>query len=180
MSVLVKLSDLVKSAVSSKNSLYAGVLAATALFGCQTSIQAQGQAQDNATRPTTSSPVINTMSSVPAGSEMVKSKDPLAVYRASGIDGEQERQIRKFAKDFEDQQKVRLKLMGNLLKEMRAIELMADPDEKKAMSKQGEINKVYAEICNERIKLLLRIRNVLTFEQKERLVKNIQKTQDGN
>lgn len=111
---------------------------------------------------------------------MVKSKDPLAVYRASGIDGEQERQIRKFAKDFEDQQKVRLKLMGNLLKEMRAIELMADPDEKKALAKQGEINKVYAEICNERIKLLLRIRNVLTFEQKERLVKNIQKTQDGN
>jgi Spy/CpxP family protein refolding chaperone len=135
---------------------------------------AQAQGQDNATRPTTVSPII------PTGSEMVKSKDPLAVYRASGIDGEQERQIRKFAKDFEDQQKVRLKLMGNLLKEMRAIELMADPDEKKAMSKQGEINKVYAEICNERIKLLLRIRNVLTFEQKERLVKNIQKTQDGN
>ena len=111
---------------------------------------------------------------VPAGSEMVK-RDPLKIYRESGIDSEQEQKIRRLAKEFEDQQRVRLRLLGNMLKDMRSLELEPAPDEDKVMSKQGEINKVQNEINNERIKLLLAIRNVLTVEQKQRLVSNIQR-----
>ncbi len=116
---------------------------------------------------------------LPAGTEVARAKDPLAVYKEAGIDLEQERKIRKFAKEFEDQQRVRLKLMANLLKEMRQLELLPDPDEKKALDKQVEINKVQNDISIERIKLLLRIRNVMTFEQKERLVSLIQKNLSG-
>jgi Spy/CpxP family protein refolding chaperone len=111
---------------------------------------------------------------VPAGSEMVK-RDPLKIYRESGIDSEQEQKIRRLAKEFEDQQRVRLRLLGNMLKDMRSLELEPAPDEDKVMAKQGEINKVQNEINNERIKLLLAIRNVLTVEQKQRLVSNIQR-----
>lgn len=111
---------------------------------------------------------------VPAGSELVK-RDPLKIYRESGIDSEQEQKIRRLAKEFEDQQRVRLRLLGNMLKDMRSLELEPAPDEDKVMTKQGEINKVQNEINNERIKLLLAIRNVLTIEQKQRLVSNIQK-----
>lgn len=111
---------------------------------------------------------------VPAGSETVK-RDPLKIYRESGIDSEQEQKIRRLAKEFEDQQRVRLRLLGNMLKDMRSLELEPAPDEDKVMTKQSEINKVQNEINNERIKLLLAIRNVLTIEQKQRLVSNIQK-----
>lgn len=114
---------------------------------------------------------------VPAGSVLGRNADPLKLYREAGIDKEQEYKIRKLAKTFEEQQRVRIGLLGNLLKDMRKLELQPDPDEKKALDKQSEINKIQAEIGTERIKLLLNIRNVLTFEQKERLVQNIQKSQ---
>lgn len=114
---------------------------------------------------------------IPAGSALGRNTDPLKLYREAGIDKEQEYKIRKLAKTFEEQQRVRIGLLGSLLKDMRKLELQADPDEKKALAKQDEINKIQAEIGTERIKLLLAIRNVLTFEQKERLVQNIQKTQ---
>ena len=114
---------------------------------------------------------------IPAGSALGRNSDPLKLYREAGIDKEQEYKIRKLAKTFEEQQRVRIGLLGNLLKDMRKLELQADKEEKKALDKQSEINKIQAEIGTERIKLLLAIRNVLTFEQKERLVQNIQKTQ---
>lgn len=109
----------------------------------------------------------------PAGSEVVR-REPLAVYREAGIDLEQERKIRRLAKDFEEQQKVRLKLYANLLKDMRTLELIPAPDEKKVYAKQDELNKLQAEIGTERIKLLLAIRDVLSPEQKQRLVELIQ------
>lgn len=108
------------------------------------------------------------------GSE-INRHDPLAIYREAGIDREQEKKIRMLAKEFEDAQKVRLELMANLLKEMRNLQMEPDPDEKKALAKQDEINKVQAEMGSERVKLVLKIRNVLTFEEKQRLVQNMRR-----
>jgi hypothetical protein len=106
------------------------------------------------------------------GSE-INRHDPLAIYREAGIDREQEKKIRQLAKEFEDGQRVRLALMANLLKDMRNLQLQPDPNEKTALAKQDEINKVQAEMGTERTKLVLNIRNVLDFEQKQRLVQNM-------
>lgn len=102
------------------------------------------------------------------------SKDPVAVYIEAGINKEQEGKIRQMAKDFEDMQGVRLKLMATLLKEMRALQLEADPDEKKVLTKQDDINKVHAEMSTDRVKLMLKIRGLMTPDQKQRLVQLIQ------
>jgi Zn-dependent M16 (insulinase) family peptidase len=96
---------------------------------------------------------------------------PLAIYRDAGIDKEQEKKIRQLAKEFEDGQRVRLALMANLLKDMRNLQMQPDPNEKTALAKQDEINKVQAEMGTERTKLVLKIRNVLDFEQKQRLIR---------
>lgn len=133
-----------------------------------TGVSSNQPAKSSESKAPTSSPYLP-----PAGSESVR-REPLSVYREAGIDLEQERKIRRLARDFEEQQKVRLKLYANLLKDMRALELIAAPDEKKVYAKQDEINKLQAEIGTERIKLLLAIRDVLTPEQKQRLVELIQ------
>lgn len=109
------------------------------------------------------------------GSE-INRHDPLAIYREAGIDKEQEIKIRQLAKEFEDGQRVRLALMANLLKDMRNLQMQPDPNEKIALAKQDEINKVQAEMGTERTKLVLKIRNVLDFEQKQRLIENMRHT----
>lgn len=116
----------------------------------------------------------NKMSAHPTlpGSE-INRHDPLAIYREAGIDKEQETKIRQLAKDFEDGQRVRLALIGNLLKDMRNLQMQPDPNEKIVLAKQDEINKVQAEMGTERTKLVLKIRNVLDFEQKQRLIQNM-------
>lgn len=106
------------------------------------------------------------------GSE-INRHDPLAIYREAGIDKEQEKKIRQLAKEFEDGQRVRLALMANLLKDMRNLQMQPDPNEKTALAKQDEINKVQAEMGTERTKLVLKIRNILDFEQKQRLIENM-------
>ena len=105
--------------------------------------------------------------------------DPLAIYKEAGIDADQEKKIRQFAKDFEDGQRVRLKLMANLLRDMRALQMQPDPDEKKAIAKQEEINKVQSEMGLERIKLVLKIRSIMNFDQKQKLIQNMQKPGTG-
>ncbi|MBP9093163.1 hypothetical protein KBI23_19220 [bacterium] len=106
------------------------------------------------------------------GSE-INRHDPLAIYREAGIDKEQEKKIRQLAKEFEDSQRVRLALMANLLKDMRNLQMEPDPNEKIALAKQDEINKVQAEMGTERVKLVLKIRSVLTFDEKQRLIDNM-------
>ncbi|CAN5391354.1 hypothetical protein BH11CYA1_BH11CYA1_17050 [soil metagenome] len=108
------------------------------------------------------------------GSE-INRHDPLAVYREAGIDKDQEIKIRQLAKEFEDGQRVRLALMANLLKDMRNLQMQPDPNEKAALAKQDEINKVQSEMGTERVKLVLKIRSVLTFDEKQRLVENMRR-----
>ena len=97
--------------------------------------------------------------------------DQLAIYKESGISGEQENRIKSLVKGFEDKAKVQSKLLTNLWEEMRQLSLHAELNETAIIEKQVEINKVQSDIGLERIKLLIKIRNVLSHEQKERLVR---------
>jgi hypothetical protein len=103
------------------------------------------------------------------------SHDPMAIYRGSGVSPVEERKIRQLAQEFEGAQRVRAKLLSNLLEEMRELELNTDPDPKSVLAKQDEINKVSALMSNERIKLILNIREIMTFDEKQRLVETLQR-----
>ncbi|MGD9684243.1 MAG: Spy/CpxP family protein refolding chaperone [Candidatus Obscuribacterales bacterium] len=100
-------------------------------------------------------------------------EDPVAIYKEAGINADQEGQIRKLAREFESAQRVRSKTVYGYLREMSEIQLEPDPAEEKVLAKQKEINDITATMANERVKLMLKIRAILTPEQKQRLVKLI-------
>jgi Spy/CpxP family protein refolding chaperone len=58
---------------------------------------------------------------------------------------------------------------------MKTLSLKPDPDEQAVISKQEQISKIQADMAMERIKLLLKIRHLLTADQKQRLVELMQK-----
>ncbi|MBS1997690.1 MAG: hypothetical protein JSS86_15315, partial [Cyanobacteria bacterium SZAS LIN-2] len=106
----------------------------------------------------------------PSSAEGAVRQDPMAIYRSAGVSVAEERKIRQLAQEFEGMQRVRLKLMANLLGELREFEFHEDPDPKAVLEKQAEINKLAALMANERVKLILAIRDAMTFEEKQRLV----------
>lgn len=97
-------------------------------------------------------------------------QDPLALYKMAGINAEQEEQIRKLAKEFEDTQRVRAKSLIALLKSLKLLQLQPDPPEAQVISTQEEVNKVTGEMATERMRLLLKVRKVLTPDQRKKLV----------
>jgi hypothetical protein len=101
--------------------------------------------------------------------------DPMAIYRSCGVSPVEERKIRQLAQDFEGMQRVKLKLLMTLLADLREYELQTDPDPKAVLAKQEEINKVTDAMVVERMKLLLAIRDIMTFEEKQRLVETLQR-----
>jgi hypothetical protein len=109
------------------------------------------------------------------GGKATTSLDPMAIYRSCGVSPVEERKIRQLAQDFEGMQRVRLKLLITLMADLRSYELQTDPDPKAVMAKQDEINKVTDAMVVERMKLLLAIRDIMTFEEKQRLVETLQR-----
>ena len=96
--------------------------------------------------------------------------DPLELYKKAGIDSDQEGEIRKMMKEFESAHRVRMKSLFGLMKDMRSLQLQANPSEDEVLAKQDEINKLSGEIATERIKLMLKIRKLLSPSQRQRLV----------
>lgn len=97
-------------------------------------------------------------------------QDPLALYKMAGINSEQEETIKSLAKDFESTQRVRVKSLVALYQQLKQIQLQPDPAEDQAIAKQEEINKLTGEMSTDRIKLLLKVRKVLTPDQRKKLI----------
>jgi len=110
----------------------------------------------------------------------VISKDPMAIYRSAGVSTAGERKIRQLAQEFDGMQRVRLKLMANLLGELRDFEFQTDPDPKKVLDKQAEVNKLTALMANERVKLIIAIRDVMSHDEKVKLVELLQRANGIN
>lgn len=110
-------------------------------------------------------------------SQAQAARDPVARYVEAGASPEQVKKIRELGKEFDEHSKVRWQLLMNLQKQMREFSLEAETDENKVLAKQEEINKVVAEMSTERIKLMLKIRSILTPEQKQKLVDLMQQPQ---
>jgi Spy/CpxP family protein refolding chaperone len=103
-------------------------------------------------------------------------QDPLGIYLQAGITQVQQVKIRQMAKEFDSSNSVRMHRLMNLLQGMRTYSLTPDLDEKTALAKQDEINKLQADSANDRVRLLVKIRSLLTAEQKKKLVQLMQKS----
>lgn len=97
-------------------------------------------------------------------------QDPIAMYVAAGATAEQQKQIRTLAHDFEMSARVKIERAQNLLKKIQMFSLEPLPDEKTVLATQAEFNQLQSDLATERIKLMLQIRNVLTDEQRVKLV----------
>ena len=97
-------------------------------------------------------------------------KDPVLIYREAGASNEQEAKIRQYAQEYEKAARVRVERLHNLNKQMTDLSYEAELDEKKITTLQDEINELQNSINSERIKLMLRIRSLLSSEQKSKLV----------
>lgn len=97
-------------------------------------------------------------------------QDPLALYKMAGINTEQEETIKSLAKDFEGTQRVRVKSLVALYQQLKQLQLQPDPPEDQAIAKQEEINKLTSDMSTDRIRLLLKVRKVLTPDQRKKLI----------
>jgi Spy/CpxP family protein refolding chaperone len=110
----------------------------------------------------------------PAGSPAAQAEDPIAIYREIGIGAEQETQIKQLVRDFEADITAKIDGLRKLMKEMKDLSLTPAPDEPAVLAKQDEINRAQNDISTERVRLLLKIRSLLSKEQKQKLVEMMQ------
>lgn len=96
--------------------------------------------------------------------------DPVQIYREAGVNSEQEARIRQLAQGYENASRVRIERIRNLSKQLTALSYEPELDEKKILVLQDEINEIQIVMNTERVKLMLKIRALLTSEQKTKLI----------
>ena len=100
--------------------------------------------------------------------------DPVAIYKEVGINAEQESSIRKLAQDYDQENSVRLQSLAQMLQGLKDMAYQTTLNETAMLAKQDEINKLQSEMALQRIKLVIKIRAVLTPPQNEKLVAALQ------
>ena len=108
------------------------------------------------------------------------SQDPLQIYREAGASDNQQKAIRDLGKEFETTARVKVERANNLLKKMQEYSLQPLPDEKEVLSTQDEINTLQADMANSRIKLMLKIRGLLSPEQRDKLISILKERRSMN
>lgn len=96
--------------------------------------------------------------------------DPLSVYVAAGIDAAQHAQITELASQLEQTNIGRSHEIMDLIKEIRVLSLQPDLDEKKIIAAQNKINELQGLMALDRLKLNMKVRKLLTPEQRMKLV----------
>ena len=92
-----------------------------------------------------------------ADQTMQARQSPLAIYIASGIDQTQQDKMKVLLQDFERLTLSKAPVMIQLMREMRAISVQVDANEKLALAKQDEINNLNNEMASERIRLMFKL-----------------------
>lgn len=105
--------------------------------------------------------------------------DPMEIYLQSGIDSDQEAKIRSLVTKFEDAASKRSQEVYRLSKQIMELSLQPDPDSRAIMDAQAEINKIQNQAANEKLILLLRVRQTLTPDQKRKLVQIMRSRQQA-
>jgi Spy/CpxP family protein refolding chaperone len=96
-------------------------------------------------------------------------KDPVAVYKEAGVNQEQEAKIRQLAQEFDKEARVRYERKKNLSRQLGDLSFVPELDEAKVIALQDEINDLASAMNRDRIKLMLKIRSLLTPEQRIKL-----------
>lgn len=111
----------------------------------------------------------------PAVLSQTAENDPVAIYKqAAGINAEQESTIRKYAQEYDQENTVKLQSLSQMLQELRDMAYQKTLNESAMLAKQEEINKLQSDMALQRIKLVIKIRNLLSPEQNEKLVTALQ------
>lgn len=97
-------------------------------------------------------------------------QDPFAIYVKAGIDPSQHAQITELATQMEQTNISRSHEIMNLIKEIRTLSLQPDLDEKRILAAQTKINDLQGSMVMERLKLNMKVRKLLTPEQRIKLV----------
>lgn len=113
-----------------------------------------------------------------AADDAAQKKDPVLIYRNAGVNPDQEAKIRQLAQEYDKAGRVRVERLHKLSQQMREMSYDAELDESKLLSIQNELNDVQSAINTERTKLMLKIRGLLTAEQKAKLVE-LMREKDG-
>lgn len=129
--------------------------------------QTKSRSSKATSAPASSQPSANVL---PAASAPYTQNDPLAMYKRTGINQAQIDKINALTAEFQKLLTEKTQVMVGLMRDMRAISLQVTPDDKVTLAKQAEINALNNEMANQRIKLMLAMRNVLTVEQRQKLV----------
>lgn len=106
----------------------------------------------------------------PQGKQAYVQPDPLMIYKQAGIDQDQEKKIRALILSFDNLIHEKIGRMKQLRSDMNTLSFQTDPDESVVMAKQAEMNKLNNEVSNERLKMMLKIRGIMTPPQKQKLV----------
>ncbi len=100
--------------------------------------------------------------------------DPVAIYKQAGINAEQESAIRKLAQDYDQENSVKMESLAQMLQALRDMAYQKTLNASGMLAKQEEINKLQSDMALQRIKLVIKIRGLLTPTQNEKLVAALQ------
>lgn len=96
--------------------------------------------------------------------------DRLGMFRAAGINKEQEAQLMSLTKEYENALLPKTRDLITAMREMHSLSLQPDPDPKVVLAKQDDINKINGELSLDRVKFAMKMRAILTPEQKQKYV----------
>lgn len=106
---------------------------------------------------------------------LTQTSDPIATYKEAGADAGQQQKILTLANNYEKAQDEKAHELINELKHLKALSLSANLDEKTILQTQSGINKLQGEMAMDKMHLLINIRRILNQEQRNRLVKIMQR-----
>ena len=107
--------------------------------------------------------------------------DPAALYLQVGADNNTVQKVRQLAAEFEATIRPKYEGIMTQMREMQRLSLEPTLDEAKILTTQDAINRATADMANERIKLLINQRKLLTPEQRAKFVELLkqQRNQHG-
>ena len=114
------------------------------------------------------------------GTQLPQQGDPIALYKQAGIDEKQQQQILALANAYEGAEDKKAHEVIGYIKQLRALSLNPDLDEKAILQTQSNISKLEAEMAMDKMRLLIDIRRVLNHDQRKRLVELIQKQRSNS
>jgi Spy/CpxP family protein refolding chaperone len=105
--------------------------------------------------------------------------DPIAIYTEAGANQAQLENIKLLAQGLQSVNTERAKEIMALIRDIRNLSLQPDLDGKKLLADQNRVNSLQAAMASERIKVLIKIRQLLTPPQREKLVTLMRAKREG-